>query len=172
MQRGINVFSFFFFFHFATVLLNVSLGLQLWLFSVAHSPYVSIRLFLKVLSESMENYINKWNTTTLHFFFFFCPLLHIKSLINKLQSAILINTASSTSHLGSHSSKGMLQWCLGWGHGPGKKRVSSNRQMIKLFFCFWFREKYSLIYVVIFILWKSVIGNLVLTGHSFFPVAE
>lgn len=169
MERTNKVFSFFF--HFRAVLLNVGPSLQLWLFSLPHSSDVRLSLCLKVLSESMKNYINEWNTTTLRFIIF-CPLLHTKSLINKLQSAILINTASSTSHLESHSSKGMLQWCLGWGHGPGEKRFSSHTRMIKLFFGFWFSEKYILSYIVIFILWKSVIRNLILTGDSLFPMAE
>lgn len=122
--------------------------------------------------KAMKNYINEWNTTALHFIIF-CPLPHTKKcLINKLQSAILINTASSTLHLESHSSKGSLQWCLGWGHGPGEKKFSSHRQMIKLFFCFFFSVKYTLIYIVIFILSKSVIRNLILGGGSFFPMAS
>lgn len=109
-------------------------------FQCSISSEARISLSLEVLSKSMKKYINEWTTTTLRFIIL-CPLLHTKSLINKLQSAILINTASSTSHLESHSSKGTLQCCLGWGHGPGEKRFSSHRQTIKLFSGFWFREK-------------------------------
>lgn len=69
--------SFFFFFHFAAVLLDVGPGLQLGLFSMPHSSDVSLSLCLKVLSESMKNYINEGNTTALHFIIF-CPLLHTK----------------------------------------------------------------------------------------------
>lgn len=160
-----------FLFHFC-LLLKVVSSLLLWLFSMLHFFRCKISLSLKVLSKSMKKYINEWTTTTLRFIIL-CPLLHTKSLINKLQSAILINTASSTSHLESHSSKGTLQWCLGWGNGPGEKRFSSHSQTIKLFSSFWFSEKNTLSYIVIFILRKSVIRNLILTGDSFFfPVAE
>lgn len=130
-------------------------------------PQMWVLAFAWKLFQSLWKTI-EINETQQHCISLFFALYYIQnSLIGKLQNAILINTASSTSRLEFHSSKGMIQWCLGWGHGPGEKRFSSHIQMIKLSFCIWFSEKHTLIYIVIFILWKSVKRNLILTGSSF-----